>query len=300
MQYKDILIHLDDSEATQDRINLGIAICQKYNAHATGFFVAQPWHPPALAMNSSFSSAMVTEGEAEVSWLEHEQREHQKHQDAIAENLSMQFHEIAKEYGVSAHFKTANGDLRELLAKESHYHDLTILAYKSNSDEDSFAHLSSLSADVAIKSGAPVLMVPDTLESEELAHLELGYPRKPLVAWNASAESSRALRDAIPFLKSSNDVALFFNNNDDKYRNSQNEKDRLKNYVIKHDIDFNFIDNHNSASSTGNLLLELAKTENRDLIVMGAFGHSRIKELLLGGTTRFVLRNTPVPVLISH
>ena len=148
-------------------------------------------------------------------------------------------------------------------------------------------------------------MLPENLQhklskQQACIYPQLHFPEKPLVAWNDSAECSRALQDALPILQSSQGVTLFLNPDQKLIRNEEYEEVQLFNYLKQHEIPCNVTQTHDDSTSTGEKLLECAQHEQSDLIVMGAYGRSRLRELLLGGTTRYVLKHTHVPVLMSH
>jgi nucleotide-binding universal stress UspA family protein len=91
-----------------------------------------------------------------------------------------------------------------------------------------------------------------------------------VVAWNASRESARAVADG------------------------------LIRYLGRHGVNANAINAHAAEKDVGDQLLSRALDRGADLLVMGAYGHSRFRELVLGGTTRAVLRRMTLPVLMSH
>jgi nucleotide-binding universal stress UspA family protein len=125
--------------------------------------------------------------------------------------------------------------------------------------------------------------------------------RRALVAWNASREAARALNDAIPLLEDAENVTVLSVN---PKRGIRGEGDlpaadialhlarhgmkAEASYVVAEDI------------GVGDALLSRAADLGSDLIVMGGYGHSRLREIVLGGATRTVLRHMTVPVLLSH
>jgi nucleotide-binding universal stress UspA family protein len=122
-----------------------------------------------------------------------------------------------------------------------------------------------------------------------------------LIAWNASPEAAHAVHAAIPLLQRMQLVkAVIFN------PGSQPPEvfgmppgEPLKAFLAQHNITAEIM-TPAAANSVGDTLLSLATDQGFSLLVMGCYGHSRMRELLLGGTTRTILRSATLPVLMMH
>ena len=144
--------------------------------------------------------------------------------------------------------------------------------------------------------GRPVLMLPN-VDSQESARFDTA-----MVAWNGSREAARALADALPLLKTAKSVTVFSIESAAAREWGQAELPDVDvaAYLSRHGINADVVRNLLDQVDVGEWLLSRATDLNADLLVMGAYGHSRLGELVLGGVTRTILREAFLPVLLSH
>jgi nucleotide-binding universal stress UspA family protein len=140
--------------------------------------------------------------------------------------------------------------------------------------------------------GRPVLVVP-----------EIGdFPcvgKRIIVAWNASREAARAVTNAIPFLKLADKVYVMTV----QPKASENESiatEQIVQYLSRHGVGVEVEESHGVEIGVANELLSRASDLSVDLLVMGCYGHSRVREWILGGATRTILESMTIPVLMSH
>jgi nucleotide-binding universal stress UspA family protein len=137
--------------------------------------------------------------------------------------------------------------------------------------------------------GRPTLILPKAAPSDPLNHV--------MIALNSSIEATRAVAGAMPLLRHAKQVSIFTApaHTDeaikDLYLGEQLAWHGIRSHYLSLDID---------AHSVGAALLEAARAERATMIVMGAYTHSRVREMLLGGVTRHILKHTAVPVLMMH
>jgi nucleotide-binding universal stress UspA family protein len=182
-----------------------------------------------------------------------------------------------------------------LLLQRARYHDLVVLSQPDPRDA-SHARLRALIEDVLMASPKPVLFIPYA------AHLS-GRFDTVVVAWDGSRESTRAITDALPLLRQAKQVhvASWSEPNDA----TENEKESaasladVQDWLRSHDVSATI---HREGRPDGitESILSRAFDWGADLIVMGAYGHSRLQERVLGGATRGMLDSMTVPVLMSH
>jgi nucleotide-binding universal stress UspA family protein len=142
---------------------------------------------------------------------------------------------------------------------------------------------------VVIQSGTPALVLPYAPAPSTLGTCAL-------VAWKESAASARALRAALPMLQFANEVhVVCWQEGDD-----ESEPNAVAAFLRRHGIACRTHRSKAKSLDVGEMLLSKAADVSADLLVMGCYGHSRARELVLGGVTRTVLRSTPLPVLMSH
>lgn len=150
-----------------------------------------------------------------------------------------------------------------------------------------------LPAYVAMTSGCPVLLVPRAGTFDDTG-------ARALVAWNASVEATRAIRGALPLLKRAQEVDVVVLDPDSRPDAFGAEPGAdLALYLARHGIRVNVI-RRAAGADAADALFSLAAERQSGLIVMGCYGHSRFREILLGGVTRSVLERAPVPVLMAH
>jgi nucleotide-binding universal stress UspA family protein len=119
------------------------------------------------------------------------------------------------------------------------------------------------------------------------------------VCWDGSRVAARALRDAMPFLKMAEAVTVVTVNEEESVP-SEASPTHLARYLAREDISARLTSLTTEVSEIQASILSLAADESLDLLVMGGYGHSRLKETILGGVTRDMLRCMTVPTLMSH
>ncbi|WP_179957618.1 universal stress protein [Exilibacterium tricleocarpae] len=190
-------------------------------------------------------------------------------------------------------WESSSGPLSQALAQNSCYHDLIILSRtvtQGNLLDDMFL----AAANTAVNSACAVLMLPDDYTATEpCSH--------PLIAHDGSREAARALRDSLPFLQTAGQIDVFSGKTTTATAEFRQRADSgLLNYLRLHDVEPTLIREQRAGPDISEVLLTHAKERQNDLIVMGAYGRSRLAELVMGGATRNILKNAPVPVLLSH
>lgn len=170
--------------------------------------------------------------------------------------------------------------------------DLLVLGQHDRDDADAFDVPSDFVQSVLMDSGRPALVVP---RSQPPQFEGFGVV---LVAWQASREAARALDAALPLLQQAREVHLVTWSDDDTALPRQQQE--VADYLALHGV--HGVQYHLGPlpPDTGAALLSLCEGLGADLLVMGCYGHSRARELVLGGTSRTVLRDARLPVLMAH
>jgi nucleotide-binding universal stress UspA family protein len=143
-----------------------------------------------------------------------------------------------------------------------------------------------------LSGGRPLLIVPYAGEFGDVG-------KRALVAWNASREAARAVTDAIPLLREAQGVQIVAFDPEGAAHGEIPGAD-IGLYLARHGIKVTVSQQTAPDVDVGNQLLSRAAELGSDLIVMGGYGHSRLRELVLGGVTRTLLGSMTVPVLMSH
>lgn len=142
---------------------------------------------------------------------------------------------------------------------------------------------------ILFETGRPVLVVPPEIPA--------AIGRKVAVAWNGSVQAARAVVAAMPFLTASSGVAILTTVTN---RTGASFADELATYLAWHGITAEVRTTPKTDRPVGEMLLEASAEAGADLLVMGAYSHSRMRQLILGGVTKLVLGETPLPILMAH
>jgi nucleotide-binding universal stress UspA family protein len=148
--------------------------------------------------------------------------------------------------------------------------------------------------DVIVGSGRPVLVVPYAGEFGAIG-------RRVLVAWDGSREAARALHDALPLMaKAEAAIVIGVSMREAQAERAHPSLDRIVRHLVRHGIPARLEETVGSDVPIADLLLSRASDFDADLIVAGAYHHSRFREALIGGVSRGLLDHTTVPLLMSH
>jgi nucleotide-binding universal stress UspA family protein len=143
-------------------------------------------------------------------------------------------------------------------------------------------------------SGRPVVILPRV--SKRGTGFELG---RVAVAWDFSQTASRAVADALPILEKAKRIDVVTFTNEKVIPGKRSGADLAKN-LAHHGIDASVETVDAAGSRIGEVLNAYAHAHQTDLLVMGAYGHSRVREFILGGATKSMLSRPPIPILLSH
>lgn len=147
---------------------------------------------------------------------------------------------------------------------------------------------------LVLSTGRPLLLVPYAGRFPSVG-------KNVLVAWNAKPEAARAVTDALPLLARANSVQVMaFDPEGNRSGHGENPGADIALYLARHGVKATASRQHCGSDEVGVQILSRAADIDADLIVMGAYGHSRVRELVLGGVTRTILDSMTVPVLMSH
>lgn len=170
---------------------------------------------------------------------------------------------------------------------EARVHDLTIL----DADEDVLNLTHGLVETAIFNSGRPVIIVPKRIVKFSVRHV--------LAAWDGSAQAARALHDALLFLKRADKVELIGVTGEKTLVRGTDPTDMMR-HLTHHGVRVSSLDLPAIQGDVGETLRRHASAVGADMIVMGAYGHSRLRQLVLGGATRSLLNESPVPLFLSH
>jgi nucleotide-binding universal stress UspA family protein len=274
MAIKDILVHVDNSKACESRIRLACRMAQQGDAHLTGLYVVQRADIP-LYVEAAIPVEILAQ--ADVAFKER------------ARQARTQFEAIVGEHTVLSEWRTSEDELTAALTDQTRYVDLAVLGQSDPDDNEDVSD--GLADHVALESGRPIMVVP-----------YIGAPERVgehvIVAWNNSRESARAINDALPILRGAKRVEVVaFDPRVEAYEIACAD---ISLHLSRHGVKAEAHAMAVADIEVGDALLSRSADSGADLIVMGAYGHSRFREVVLGGVTRHLLAHMTVPVLMSH
>jgi len=280
MSFKNILVHVDTSERCEEHINVACDLALRTDAHVSGLFVIpEPFYP------------LYTDGGYIPQDLIQNQEAESKAQCEVAEKT---FREATAKAGAHAEWRSEQGPLSTVVTRHARYADLTVVGKGDIDDPVKFPN-PFLAADVAMSSGRPVLIVPNA------GHFE-GFGKHILVCWNTSREAVRAVNDALPLLQAAEKVTVLVVNPDKMASGDHGEipSADIALHLARHGIKVEAASTTSDGTDVGDIILSRASDLGADMIVCGAYGHSRTREWILGGVTKTLVEETTIPVFMSH
>ncbi|WP_332861954.1 universal stress protein [Janthinobacterium svalbardensis] len=288
MTYKTVLLHIDDSAGRAARIEAAASIAQACGGHLTGvaltgvsrlLYQNQPDldADPNLSLHLNFLRERATRA---LDGFEQQVRA------AGVASFEQRVVDDEAAGGIS------------LLAR---YADLVVIS-QYNAKDKSPSVMRDFPAYVLLHSGRPVLIVPYAPPLPLLA--PPAAAGNVLISWNASKEASRAVSAALPLLQRAGQVHVaIFDAQVHAAEHGEQPGAELVHYLARHGVEarLHLLDGGGvRRGDIGEALLSQAADLSADLLVMGAYGHSRLRETILGGVTRTILQSMTIPVLMAH
>jgi nucleotide-binding universal stress UspA family protein len=209
------------------------------------------------------------------------------------ERAQREFMRVAAERHVEASWEIARDDAAEAARIVARYSDLLVIGQPHKGAEQDTGMASDFCDELILSAGRPVLVVPDAGEFTSVG-------RRILVAWNESREAARAVADALPLLARAEAVEVEVYATEQPEPEAAEESENLARYLAGHGARATVARHEMRQPDLRAQMFARAAEIGADPIVMGAYGHSRLRELVFGGVTRSVLESTPLPVLFSH
>lgn len=279
MSPKNILVSLNDIDNLDNTLKSACALAVRHDAHIVGVYVV-----PFFFINVSIHGS-------EVAMQELQDNERQKNKE-IADAAVKKFDKILKSYGVLGKTRivnSANSDSAEAFISQARTADLIVVPQVASGKDCGVE--SDFVEKLVLSVGRPVLILPHGNAFEDIGN-------RVSIGWNLSAESSRAAFDSVSMLSKDSEVRFI-------WVDAQEESNNLPGAEIAEAFShygFNVTTESikSGKKSIGEALIHNAGTNGADLLVMGAYGHSRLRELIFGGATRYMLANMSLPILMSH
>ena len=270
---KDIVVDTDGGMACSARLACAASIAERFDAHLIACYV----EPQVPEPNISFEVASTR-------YLETVAAERKSQHDAARAC----FDSTSKRSTASMEWRETSGVAARALSFQARYADLLVLG-QADPDRPRKGY-GGVADDVLLAAGSPVLMVPYIGAPDQVG-------RRILLAWSGTRESARAVRDALPWLREADKVIVLTVDRDES---SGAPGTGIATHLARHGVEVEVRNTRSGPTPIGQLILSACSDADIDMVVAGAYGHSRVRELVLGGVTRDLLQSMTVPVLFSH
>lgn len=278
MSYKTILVHCDASKAVDHQMAVATELTERFGAHLIGLHARPPFELP------NYIDIGVPMGPL----LDAYERSVNAEQAAAA----AAFDKSVKGKHLATEWRVVDGYPDDELTVNARYADLLVVGQSDRKNTSPIP--GGLPEAVALSTGRPVLVVP-----------QIGADKPPgsvvMLCWSASRESARAAVDALPFLKAAKEVIVLVVDPQTSANGHGPEPGAdVATWLARHGVKVTVQRDVAADADVGNVILSRAADHDVDLIVMGIYGHSRLREMVLGGVSRTLLSSMTVPVLMSH
>ncbi len=281
MSWKDLLVALDPAPDTPGRVELAAALAERFAGHLVALY---PVPSAELPRHAAYPDLAMLEP------VYHQWREQALEQ---AEAARQAFEHAAQRHGLSHEWRAAAEGTAADPAVHARCADLAILGQR-DPDNDQMAMFRPSPERVSLATGRPILVVPYAGHFATVGE-------RVLIAWNGGRESARAVADAMPLLTMAARVdVLMVDVSPEADGHGEAPGADLVRHLARHGVEARIERVPSVGLPVGELILSRAADLGADLLVMGAYGHSRARELLLGGATRSILASMTIPVLMSH
>ena len=275
MTPKLILALIDGGPLSEGTLDTAAAVARQFAAHLDVMHVRADPATLVPIVGEGMSGAMVEQVMDAMT----------KAVESRSQRAKSAFDKLNAEGGLSMAWRLEMGPEPVVLASAGRLADLTVIGRPdANADGQLAASLDSALFDT----GRPVVVAPPSAPAT--------FGRNVALAWNGSAQSSRVVSASLPFLEKAQSIRILTAPGVDKRAPGE----ALVAYLARHGHKAVVENVELHGKSVGHSLLEHAQAGGCDLLVMGAYGHSRIREMILGGATRDVLAHTTLPVLMAH
>jgi nucleotide-binding universal stress UspA family protein len=271
--YKTIFIHFSSPETTDLVSEVSAHIAEKHNAHLIGTYIS-----PSLNLYGGIPSNILAT--------------YNDNQRKIAEAIKGEFTRVASRRNLSfewSHSSVPTTEAVSHLVTEARTADLIVTC--GNDSNDKQMALEDVPVRLTMETGRPVMLVPAAGNFATIGE-------RIAIAWSRSRESARAAFDALPLLRTADTVTVVSINSTQEGPVQPGED--LATTLSRHGVTARTAVGNTTTRSEGETLLDVIADHDADLLVMGCYGRSRLREMVLGGVTRHVLSHLNIPVLVSH
>jgi len=281
MPIADILVLLDSTPASMRRLDIACAMAAEHGAHVVGLRCLDPLSHVMLSADPS-AGLLIADLLAKLR------------AEALVQAgaLEASFRAATEKAGVPGEWRLVEGAALDNIAMHARYADIVLLGQPDPAQGG--PGMDALIEEALFNGGRPVLVIPHATTLSRVG-------QRILLGWNASRESTRAAHDALPLLQRAQSVLVFAANPRSGLSGMGDLPGAdIARHLARHAVPVEVRQGQSDDLSGGEMLLNEATEMGADMIVMGGYGHSRWREMVLGGVTRTLMRQMTVPVLMSH
>ncbi len=275
MAIKDLAVAYNGGGNADAAVDLGLQMCRKYQASLTGIYAATPIRFEGQVSRWVSDDVIETLRNAE---------------SAVARQIEEAFRRRVQSDPPpgGTDFIAEEGQANAVLARQARFHDLLLVGQFTVSGD---AGRPIRAEDLVLRTGRPLLIVPHSYAVRP-------FQEYAVVAWDGSRQAARALSDAMQILETKKRLDIV------TVRASGSEAPKTPSAIAKHlsrhGIDAREVTLTASREGIGRTILDHCSQNGPDILVVGAYGHTKLREDLFGGVTRQIMENMTVPVLMSH
>lgn len=279
MSYKSLLVHLDASDRAHPRLEFALRVAKRFDAHVTAIYAVYLPQPAPFYLMAGYAEYFA---------------KHDRERTERRVALERLFHAEIARAQLSGKWIVADARANDAVPAQARYADLVIAGQFDANDPETFID-DHFAENLTLSTGRPVLFVPCSGAFPANAN-------RVLVAWDGGREATRALHDAQPLLTQAAKVTVVTV----AAARGEPPGERVPGADIaltlaRHadHVDVIVVES-GERRDVGDILLSRAYETGADLLVMGAYGHARWREFVMGGATHSILKSMTLPVLMSH
>lgn len=273
MSYPAIMVYVEAKAQPEQRVRLAASISEKFNATLIG--VSALAMPPQTAGNGVTIPAVLDADTKEMA--------------AILSRTETWFRKTAEPLHRRLEWRSEIGFPTAILVREARAADLLVVG-RSDPPGDIYSTVDLAGA--VLNAGRPVLVVPKGVSTLRGRHVVIG--------WKDTREARRAVVDALPFLQEADTVAIVEIYDSDETGSPQKRIDDVAHFLERHKVPVGPKISVRRKQSDAAQLIRVTQDAGGDLLITGAYGHSRVGEWIFGGVTRELLASSPICCLMSH
>lgn len=275
-----IAVHLGADNGCKRRIEVAIKLATEHQAELVGVY------PFDVTPQEVYSGTALP---SEVTKMIRERIQSDR------EQIKQEFLEATKAAGIAAHWRMPKGPIDEVLALHARYSRLLVMSKAEDRQSTASPITTNLPETVIMAAGRPVMMVPAVGTLTTIGE-------RVLFCWDKKREAARAFADAAPLLRAAKELVVLAIDEDTELLREQDiqENDFSALCTALGYPTPKVLLRSSKGVGVGNVILNTATDYGSDLIVMGAYGHSRMRQWIMGGASKTLLNSMTVPVMLSH